>query len=90
MTGNTNGEVAVLSPFIRNLLNDDASFNKRHTTQSYIIIIIITLTVPFNDIFFFFNFLSIRIKFKPILKYLTKYFCFITEWIENWDENIEK
>ena len=53
MTGNTNGEVAVLSPFIRNLLNDDASFNKRHTTQSYIIIII-TLTVPFNDIIFFF------------------------------------
>lgn len=78
LTGNTNGEVAVLSPFIRNLLNDDASFNKRHTTQSYIIIII-TLTVPFNDIIFFFNFLSIRIKFKSILKYLTKYFCFITE-----------
>lgn len=53
MTGNTNGEVAVLSPFIRNLLNDDASFNK-HTTQNYIII---TLTVPFNDIYIYFNFL---------------------------------
>lgn len=49
MTGNTNGEVAVLSPFIRNLLNDDASFNK-HTTQNYIII---TLTVPFNDIYIY-------------------------------------
>lgn len=52
MTGNTNGEVAVLSPFIRNLLNDDASFNKRYTTtQNYIII---TSTVPFNDIIIIF------------------------------------
>lgn len=69
MTGNTNGEVAVLSTFIRNLLNDDVSFNKRHTNC-----VITTSTVPFNDIFFFFFLFSvfkvIQIKFKSILKCL--------------------
>lgn len=71
MTGNTNGEVAVLSPFIRNLLNDDVSFNKRqHTTQNYYVIT--TSTVPFNDIFFFFYFIFFQSNPNQILKCLAK------------------
>lgn len=57
MTGNTNGEVAVLSPFIRNLLNDDASFNKRYLLQHKTTLLLLQLFLLTILLLFFFNFL---------------------------------